>query len=78
MNTGRMIAVGALALLLSGFLIPQIVYQLRSGTFRALGSNVDRTREDHPIWYWSAIGSQAACVLLMLYVLAAFLLRAPK
>jgi hypothetical protein len=43
------VAVGLLSLLLSAFLIRQIVYQLLCGTFRARGANVYRTREVHQI-----------------------------
>jgi hypothetical protein len=74
----RSVAVGLLSLLLSAFLIRQIVYQLRSGTFRARGANVYRTREARPIWYWSTIGSQVLCPLVMLFAFFVIVLRAPR
>lgn len=78
MKAARITIRRLVSLLISGFFTRQLLDQLRSEKVRPRGSKVDRTREDNPWSYWSAIGTEIVAIALVLYIFSMNLLKTVK
>jgi len=78
MKVARITIRGLVSSLISGSFTRQLLDQLRSGKVRPRGSKVDKTREDNPWSYWSAIGTEIVAIALVLYIFSMNLLKTVK
>jgi hypothetical protein len=67
MSVNRVIGTGLVTLLATAVWGRQIAYQPRSGGVRPRGSNVDKTREENPAYYWSSIALEIGLILTAVY-----------